>query len=461
MQIPFSPPIAAIATAQAPGAIGIVWISGTGAAEIADRIFCPVSGARLSDSPGYRAHYGQLTDGSGTFDDGVATVFRAPRSYTGEDCVELSCHGGVYLTRRVLRAALDAGARMAQPGEFTRRAFLNGKMSLTSAESVMQRIGAQGALAARAAQAGAQDVLARRIDGIRTALTDAAAHLAAWADFPDEAVPDVTDGELHARLADADRALTQLLDAFDAGRILRDGIDTVILGSPNVGKSTLMNVLAGCERSIVTGVPGTTRDVVEESVRLGEIVLRLADTAGLRDTDDPVERIGVHRARTRLETAGLVLAVFDGAAPLTDTDRALLDELASHPERPTVAVINKSDLPEQVESEEIRARIPRTVRLSARQQIGVDALADAVADALGTSLLRPDEGMLFTERQRDSAYRAREAVRSADSALRSGMTFDAVTVDVESAVGALAELTGESVSESVVDAVFSQFCVGK
>ena len=199
MQTTQSAPIAAIATAQAPGAIGIVRISGSGAMAIADRIFRPVSGTRLSDSPGYRAHYGQLTDDSGPFDDGVATVFRAPRSYTGEDCVELSCHGGVYLTRRVLRAALAAGARMAQPGEFTRRAFLNGKMSLTSAESVMQRIGAQGALAARAAQAGAQDVLARRINAVRTALTDAAAHLAAWADFPDEAVPDVTDGELHTR----------------------------------------------------------------------------------------------------------------------------------------------------------------------------------------------------------------------------------------------------------------------
>ncbi len=461
MQTTQSAPIAAIATAQAPGAIGIVRISGSGAMAIADRIFRPVSGTRLSDSPGYRAHYGQLTDDSGPFDDGVATVFRAPRSYTGEDCVELSCHGGVYLTRRVLRAALAAGARMAQPGEFTRRAFLNGKMSLTSAESVMQRIGAQGALAARAAQAGAQDVLARRINAVRTALTDAAAHLAAWADFPDEAVPDVTDGELHTRLADADRALTQLLASFDAGRILRDGIDTVILGRPNVGKSTLMNALAGCERSIVTNVPGTTRDVVEESVRLGEIVLRLADTAGLRDTDDPVERIGVDRARTRLETAGLVLAVFDGGAPLADDDRALLDELAARPDVPAVAVVNKSDLPEQVELDEIRAKLPWVVRLSAVSQTGVDALADAVADVLGTSLLRPDEGMLFTERQRDAASRAHDAVRAAADALQSGITFDAVTVEVESAIGALAELTGESVSESVVDAVFSQFCVGK
>ena len=461
MQTSLDSPIAAIATAQAPGAIGMVRISGVGAIEVADRVFRPVHGGSLCDSPGYRAHYGQLTDDAEPFDDGVATVYRAPRSYTGEDCVELTCHGGVYLTRRLLRAVLASGARMAQPGEFTRRAFLNGKMSLTSAESVMQRIGAQGALAARAAQAGAQDVLTRRIRSIRDALTDAAAHLAAWADFPDEAVPEVTDGELTSRLAAADRALTQLLDAFEAGRILRDGVDTVILGRPNVGKSTLMNALAGCERSIVTSVPGTTRDVVEESVKLGELVLRLADTAGLRDTADPVERIGVDRARTRLATAGLVLAVFDGAAPLDADDRALLHDLAAQTAAPVIAVINKGDLPERIDLDAIRAQIPRVVRISAATQIGVDALADAVADALGTSLLHPDEGMLFTERQRAAAIQARDAVRAAQTALECGMTFDAVTVDVESAIGALAELTGDSVSESVVDAVFSQFCVGK
>lgn len=450
--------IAAIATAQAPGAIGVVRLSGPGAMETADRIFRAVNGEKLVDTAGYRAHFGQLLDDGGVFDDGIATVFRAPRSYTGEDCVELSCHGGVYLTRRVLRAALDCGARLAQPGEFTRRAFLNGKMSLTSAESVMQRIGAQGALAAKAAQAGAQDVLTRRIQAVRDQLTDGAAHLTAWADFPDEEVPEVTDTELNERLAAADAELTRLLDQFEAGRVLREGVETVILGRPNVGKSTLMNALAGCERSIVTNVPGTTRDIVEESVRLGELVLRLADTAGLRDTDDPVERIGVDRARSRLETAGLVLAVFDGSAPLTDEDRALMAELT---DRPAVAIINKGDLPALADEDEIRRAIPHTVRLSAIQQTGVDTLADAVAEVLGTSVLRPDEGMLFTERQRQAAMRARDAVRDGRQALGAGMTFDAVTVSVEEAIGALAELTGDTVRESVIDAVFSQFCVGK
>lgn len=451
-------PIAAIATAQAPGAIGMVRLSGDGAVEVAARIFAPINGTALTVSGGYRAHFGTVHDAAGDFDNGIATVFRAPKSYTGEDVVEITCHGGLYMTQRLLRAALDNGARLAQAGEFTRRAFLNGKMSLTSAEAVMQLIGAQGALAAQAARAGAEGALQRRIADIRSQLTDAAAHLTAWADFPDEEVPEVTEDELRTRLTAAQAMLARLLRQFEAGRVLREGVETVILGRPNVGKSTLMNVLSGCERSIVTDVPGTTRDIVEESVRLGELVLRLADTAGLRETDDPVERIGVDRARRRLNTAGLVLAVFDGATPLNDEDRRLLDDVR---DRPAVAIINKSDLPEKIDVAYIQERIQHTVKISAAENHGTEALAAAVAEVLGASRLNPDEGMLFTERQRQAAAQAAEAVDEALNALYGGLTFDAITVSVETAIGALAELTGESVSESVVDAVFSQFCVGK
>ena len=453
-----STPIAAIATAQAPGAIGMVRLSGDGVTEIAAQIFHPAGGADLTASKGYRAYFGTVCDRAGTFDNGIATVFRGPKSYTGEDVIEITCHGGLYMTRRLLRAALDHGARLAQPGEFTRRAFLNGKMSLTSAEAVMQLIGAQGNLAAGAARAAAEGALQRKIGAIRTQLTDAAAHLTAWADFPDEEVPEVTDAELTERLSAADGALRTLLNQFEAGRVLREGVETVILGRPNVGKSTLMNVLSGCERSIVTAVPGTTRDVVEESVQLGEIVLRLADTAGLRETDDPVERIGVDRARQRLETAGLVLAVFDGSSPLDDEDRRLLNAIQG---RPAVAVINKGDLTEKIDVSYIQDKMIHVVKLSAAENQGIDRLSEAVAQVLGTSSLQPDEGMLFTERQRQAASAASEAVTEALNALYGGMTYDAITVSVEAAIGALTELTGESVSESVVDAVFAQFCVGK
>ncbi len=450
--------IAAIATAQAPGGIGVVRISGPEALTVADRVFCAASGGSLVQSPGYRAHFGHVRDGGGEFDEAVSLVFRAPKSYTGEDVAEISCHGGVYLAQRLLRAALDAGARLAQPGEFTKRAFLNGKMGLTQAEAVMDLIGAQGEAAARAALFAHEGALARKIEGVRAQLLDAAAHLTAWADFPDEEVPEVTSAELEARLSGVCGTLSALLSRFDAGCAIREGVETVILGRPNVGKSTLMNLLSGCERSIVTDVAGTTRDVVEETVRVGDVLLRLADTAGLRETDDPVEKIGVDRARKRLSTAGLVLAVFDGSQPLEEEDRALLDAIAG---RPAVAVVNKEDLALQVELAEIRRSIPQVVTVSAAQQSGTDALIAAIAQVLGTAQLSPDEGMLSTERQREAACRAQSFAAEALEAVRSGMTFDAVTVMVESAIDALLELTGEKTSEAVVDAVFSQFCVGK
>ena len=450
--------IAAIATAQAPGGIGVVRISGLEALTVADCIFSAATGAKLTESHGYRAHFGHVRDHEGEFDEAVALVFRAPKSYTGENVAEISCHGGVYLAQRLLRAALGAGAKLAGPGEFTRRAFLNGKIGLTQAEAVMDLIGAQGEAAAKAALYAHEGALARKIDAVRAKLLDAAAHLTAWADFPDEEVPEVTEDELTERLGEVCESLSGLLRQFDAGRAIREGVETVILGRPNVGKSTLMNLLSGCERSIVTDVAGTTRDVVEETVRVGDVLLRLADTAGLRETDDPVERIGVDRARKRLSTAGLVLAVFDGSQPLGEEDFALLDSVC---DRPAIAVVNKEDLSLKIDLSAIQKKITHIVTISAANQSGLDSLTDTIAQVLGTSQLSPDEGMLCTERQRESAARAQSFAAEALQSVKSGFTFDAVTVLVESAMDALLELTGEKTSEAVVDAVFSHFCVGK
>ncbi|WP_101697455.1 tRNA uridine-5-carboxymethylaminomethyl(34) synthesis GTPase MnmE [Clostridium minihomine] len=454
--------IAAISTAQAPGGIGVIRISGPDARQIADRVFVSAKQKKLTETPGYTALYGWVyrfeSDPAEKLDEAVATVFTAPHSYTGEDVVEFSCHGGLYVLRRVLDSVLAAGAVAAEAGEFTRRAFLNGKMDLTQAESVMQLIGAQGQQALRAALAGREGALFQRIQKSREQLLSTAAHLSAWADYPEEDIPELDSSSLGESLRIVRRDLTRLLDQFDAGRVLREGVNTVIVGRPNVGKSTLMNLLAGCERSIVTQFEGTTRDIVEETVLLGGVPLRLADTAGLRQTEDPVESIGVTRAKDRLKTAQLILAVFDSSSPLTQEDKELIQEIR---DVPALAVVNKNDLKREIDLKYIYDNFKHWVYISAQSGQGVKDLEQAVEELLHTADLNPSEGILFTERQRDTARRAKEYVEEAIDALESGITLDAVTVSVEGAVSALLELTGERASTAIVDTVFSQFCVGK
>ena len=450
--------IAAIATPQGAGGIGIVRISGPEAQEVADKVFRSPGKKEIRDTAGYQALYGHVYEGDSLVDEAIALVFRAPRSYTGEDVVELSCHGGMYVLRRVLSAVLSAGAVAAAPGEFTKRAFLNGKMSLTQAESVMDIIGAQGKQAAVAALSAREGVLGKRIQGITHRLVELAAHLSAYIDYPEDDIPELQLEQLMQSLEELLNELQHLLDTYDAGKILREGVDTVIVGRPNVGKSTLMNLLSGMERSIVTHIPGTTRDVVEETVQLGDVMLRLADTAGLHQTDDPVESIGIEMARSRLETAGLVLAVFDASQNLEDEDRFLLEKLDG---RPAVAVINKTDLSPNIDESFVRKHVPYVATISAKQGQGVEQLKEAVCSVLGTDAWDPAAGMLANERQRDCVRKAQEAVKEALEAARIGMTYDAVSVSVEGAIDVLLQLTGERATEAVVNQVFARFCVGK
>ena len=450
--------IAAISTGQSPGGIGIVRISGESAREVADRVFRAKSGRSLLRAKGYTAHYGHVYDGETELDEAIALVFASPASFTGEDVVELSCHGGMVVLKNVLRSVLAAGAQAAGPGEFTRRAFLNGKLGLTEAESVMQLISASGNQAARIALAGHDGALEKRIDKIRHRLITAAAHLSAWADYPEDDIPQLDPAVLQADLTEARDELSGMIDQFDAGRAIREGVDTVIAGRPNVGKSTLMNLLSGCERSIVTQFAGTTRDVVEETVLLGDVTLRLADTAGIRSTEDPVEKIGVDKARRRVRSAQLVLAVFDSSEPLSEEDFTLMEEAK---EVPSVAIVNKSDLESAIDLEQIENAFSHVVLLSAKEGDGLHKLEQAVAQVLHTGSIDPSEGILFTERQRDVSQRALNGVEEALTALQSGMTLDAVTVSLEGAISDLLELTGERATEAVVDEVFAKFCVGK
>ncbi len=451
--------IAAISTPAAPAGLGVIRLSGDDAIAVACRVFRAAHPARTLDKlDGYTAAYGHVFDTDGDIDDCVALVFRAPHSYTGEDTVELSCHGGLYLLQRTLRACLAAGAKPAGAGEFTRRAFIGGKMDLTGAESVMELIAADGRLAARTALAAREGATYRRLQSVKESLLGVAAQFGAFVDYPDEDIPELRTDALADTIAEAKHAIAALLDTFDAGRVLRQGIDTVIVGSPNVGKSTLMNCLAGCERSIVTDIAGTTRDVVEETVRLGDVTLRLADTAGIRDTDDRVETVGVTLARRRLQCAALVLAVFDGSRPLTDEDKALAASVA---DTATIAVINKADCDERTDRAWLESHFDRVVTLSAKSGEGVAALTEAVAQVTGVERLDAAEPMLATERQRDCAARCLACLDEAADALALGMTLDAVAVSLDGAIAAILDLTGERTTEAVVDEVFARFCVGK
>ena len=450
--------IAAISTPLMSAGLGVIRVSGENASEIADRVFRSISGKKLAEISGYSALYGHVFDKKGDIDEVVALNFRAPHSFTGENAVELSCHGSVYILKRTLAALIAAGARLARAGEFTRRAFENGKMDLSAAESVMSLIGAESQLEHSAALSGREGVLFRRIDEIKGELTALSAHLSAWVDFPDEDVPEVSHDELYSGLKRAQKQLNRLICDFDRGKILREGIDTVIVGRPNVGKSTFMNMLCGADRSIVTDIAGTTRDIVEESVSVGGVKLRLQDTAGLHDTNDQVEKIGVEKARRRIETAALVLAVFDGSEPLSNDDLSLIKALK---DRRAIAVINKCDLDMKIEAEHVSSVIKNTVVLSAKSGENAEMVEQAILSVSGLDGLDPTCAMMTTERQRDCAERAKSALNDGIATLEAGLTFDAVGVMLDEAIAALCELSGERVSDSIVDEVFSTFCVGK
>ena len=450
--------IAAISTGRAPGGIGVVRISGENAIEIGDKIFSSFNNKKLCELDGYSALYGKAIDKNGSIDNVVALLFRAPKSYTGEDVVEISCHGGLFVTDKVLKAVFEAGAVPAEAGEFTKRAFLNGKMDLTSAESVMNIISAQGEQAEKIALGVLEGRLFKEIKKITDKLVYDMALLSAWVDYPYEEIEDLSENNLKEHIDESISSLEKLINDFGKGQIIMEGVDTAIVGCPNVGKSTLMNLLSGTEKSIVTEIAGTTRDVVEDTVNVGGITLRLADTAGVRETDDIVESIGVDRAVKRLETAELVLAVFDASRELNEQDKRLIELCKG---KKAIGIVNKIDTDKNYLNGEIEKNFSQTVFISAKTGEGKSELSKAVEELLGTADFDTSATAIVNERQCDCCKKALDALRDADNALMLGMTMDAVTVCLDSAVENLMILTGEKATELVVNEIFAQFCVGK
>ena len=450
--------IAAISTGRAPGGIGVVRISGEDAINIGDKIFSSFGGKKLCEIDGYFALYGKAHDKDSDIDTVVALLFRAPKSYTGEDVVEISCHGGLFVTDKVLKAAFEAGAIPAEAGEFTKRAFLNGKMDLTSAESVMNVISAQGEQAEKIALGVLEGRLFKEIKSITDKLVYDLALLSAWVDYPYEEIEDLSANNLNEHIEYSIKSLEKLIKDFSTGQIIMEGVDTAIVGCPNVGKSTLMNLLSGTEKSIVTEIAGTTRDIVEDTVNVGGITLRLADTAGVRETDDLVESIGVDRAVKRLEKAELVLAVFDASRELNDSDRRLIDLCKG---KKAIGIVNKTDLDENYLNGEIENNFSQTVFISAKKGTGKDDLAKSVEELLGTADFDTSAVAVVNERQCECCKKALEALYDAENALNLGLTMDAVTVCLDSVIENLMVLTGEKATELVVNEIFAQFCVGK
>lgn len=448
--------VAAISTPLGDGGLGVIRISGEDAIIIADKVFKSVSKKTLSSLAGYSCLLGHVFDGDNMLDEAVATVFWAPKSYTGENVCEISCHGGRYILNAVLRVILKNGASLAAPGEFTKRAFLNGKLDLTEAESVMGLISAKGEEELKLQLAAKSGRTSKEIGEIEALLLELSSNFAAYSDYPDEDLPELRMDNFIRICNESEHRLKSLLDTYDNGRVLREGVKTAIVGKPNVGKSTLMNLLSGEERSIVTDIAGTTRDVVEGEVKCGEIILLLADTAGIRRTDDSIESLGVALAKERLNSAQLVLAVFDTSSPLEDNDAEIISLLDP---KNTVIILNKADQGKLLSDADFDSF--KVVTISAKEGVGKQALETAVSEIVGLAKLDSDSAILLNERQRDLASKAYSAVCEAKVLITSGYTIDAVGVCIDEALSRLYELDGKRVTNEVADEVFRRFCVGK
>lgn len=450
--------IAAISTAQGQGGIGVIRVSGEQAFTIVDKIFKSVSGKKIMDIKGYTALFGHIYNNEEVLDEAVVLKYVAPKSFTGENVVEISCHGGMYITKEVLNAVIMAGASLAEPGEFTKRAYLNGKMDLTEAESVMDIISAKSKSAARAALFVKDGALFKKSQQVKQLLLDKAAHLSAWADYPEEDIPEVSEDSIMEAIEESISILEKLLSTYDMGQVVKEGIDTVIAGRPNAGKSTLMNLLVGREKSIVTNIAGTTRDVVEDTVLVGNVMLKLSDTAGIRDTDNEIEKIGVQKTFDKINGAGLVIALFDNNEELNSEDIDLINKIKN---MPCIAVINKIDLEDKVDKKYITDNIDNVVYISAKQQDNIDELKNMIEKIAGTEDFDPSAGIIANERQRNAIRNAVNSLYEAKESLAMGMTMDAITVSLQETIDYLLELTGEKAGEEIVDSVFHNFCVGK
>ena len=455
--------IAAIATAMSNSGIGIVRISGDEALDVADRIFRPKKGSRkVSDMETHTIHYGYVTDGDEVIDEVMLLIMKAPRSYTCEDTIEIDCHGGVLVMKKILETVLKYGARPAEPGEFTKRAFLNGRIDLSQAESVIDVINAQNELALKSSVSQLQGAVLEKIKAIRAVVLHEIAFIESALDDPEHVSLEGYPEQLHEIMSDAHSKVKKLLDSSDNGKMLKEGINTAIVGKPNAGKSSLLNILVGEERAIVTEIAGTTRDVLEEQINLNGIVLNIIDTAGIRDTDDIVEKIGVDKARKYVKDADLILYVVDASTNLDENDGEIMELLHG---RRTIVLLNKSDLTPLTTAEDIRVHVDKecpVISISAREQKGIDVFNEQIRKMFFRGEVTFNDEVYITNiRHKTALQEALSSLHLVEQSIADGMPEDFYSIDLMNAYEVLGTIIGEAVEDDLVNEIFSKFCLGK
>ena len=453
--------IAAIATAMSNSGIGIVRISGDEALEVADRIFRPKKGSRkVSDMETHTIHYGYVTDGDEVIDEVMLLIMKAPRSYTCEDTIEIDCHGGVLVMKKILETVLKYGARPAEPGEFTKRAFLNGRIDLSQAESVIDVINAQNELALKSSVSQLQGAVLEKIKAIRAVVLHELAFIESALDDPEHVSLEGYPEQLHEIMSDAHSKVKKLLDSSDNGKMLKEGINTAIVGKPNAGKSSLLNILVGEERAIVTEIAGTTRDILQEQIQIGGIGLNVIDTAGILDTEDIVEKIGVNKSREYIEKADLIIYVVDSSTELDENDQEIIEAIQN---KKAIVLLNKSDLDAKTDASVLQTQLSKPIlSISAKNNTGIHELETLIEEMFFSGKLSFNDEVYITNiRQKNALAEAQNSLKMVLQSIADGMPEDFFTIDMMNAYEALGTIIGESVGEDLVNEIFSKFCMGK
>ena len=455
--------IAAISTPIGSGGIGIVRISGSGSVGIADKIFVSADGRKLGDKKSHTITYGHIVNPKTgeTLDEVLVMLMLSPRTYTKENIVEINCHGGLLVTKKVLELVLNNGARLAEPGEFTKRAFLNGRIDLSQAEAVMDIIDSKTELSRKTAMNQLEGSIKQKVHGLREEILDMIAAIEAAIDYPEHDVEEETYSQMHKRITLLKSEIKKLIESADMGRIIREGVEAVILGKPNVGKSSLLNLLLMEERAIVTDIPGTTRDTVEEYMNLGGIPVKIVDTAGIRETGDKVEKIGVEKSRKCAEAADIIFMMLDASCPLSDEDMEILDFIKG---RKAVILANKTDIDINIDVDALckYTDAENIIYISVKEGSGIEKLTERFKDMfLGGDVAAKESVLISNARHKNMLEKSMEALDRAIATIESGMPEDFISMDLQAALTALGEITGDSVDDEIIDRIFTRFCLGK